>query len=357
MKIALTYSSKPGLKKDYQKIKSRTAKIPAEDFFAEGDSKETIEAVIEAIWKLGHQVIGIEANDLAQKKLSAERPDMVVNIAEGLIGDFRESYIPMLCERLNIPYTGSDPLTLGICLNKMRAKEILGFYQIPTPPCQVFYPKEPLDTDHLIYPVIVKPVAEGSSKGIDNRSVVNDSLTAKNIIAEKLLKYQQPVLVETFLTGREFTVALWGNGEDVEVLPIIEIRFDDLPEGAWPMYSYEAKWIWDIPERPLQIFRCPASISTDTQSEIRNIVKRAYYILGIRDWCRIDVRLDDDGVPNILELNPLPGILPNPEDNSCFPKAARTMGYSYTEMMGKLISIASQRIGLTEKIDAYSHRV
>jgi len=351
MKIALTYSSKEGLIREFR-AKRRFTQLPADDFFAEGDSMETIQAVMQAIRQSGHQVTGIEADHHASKRLSSARPDLVMNIAEGLIGDFRESYIPMLCERQGLPYTGSDPLTLGICLNKMRTKEILGYYQIPTPAFQVYYPGAPIETDHLLFPAIIKPVAEGSSKGIDNRSVVNDANTARTVISHKLSTYRQPVIVETFLTGAECTAALWGNGEDAEVLPLVEIGFNDLPAGAVPMYSYEAKWIWDVPEKPLQIFKCPADIDNCLKQEIEKLAKRAYHILGIRDWCRIDIRLDASGVPHILELNPLPGILPRPEDNSCFPKAARTAGYSYTDMIGKLISIAGRRIGLAEKINA-----
>ncbi|MFC1568781.1 D-alanine--D-alanine ligase [bacterium] len=356
MKIVLTYSSKDGLIKEFRDRKT-SGLLPTDDFFAEGDSMNTIQTVMQTLRDLGHQVVGIEADQDAFLKLSTTCPDLVVNMAEGLTGDFRESYIPMLCERLGLPYTGSDPLTLGICLNKMRTKEILGFNQIPTPAFQVFYPDALIETNHLIYPVIVKPVAEGSSKGVDNESVVNNPDIARKVITQKLRTYQQPVIVETFLTGAEFTVALWGNGEDVEVLPIVEISFNDLPEGALPMYSYEAKWIWDVPEKPLQIFQCPASIDNHLKVRIESLVKRTYHVLGIRDWCRIDIRLDSDGIPNVLELNPLPGILPNPEDNSCFPKAARTAGYSYHEMIGKLISIACHRVGLTEKIDASFNRL
>jgi D-alanine-D-alanine ligase len=357
MKIALAYSSKSGLMREFQKHQSLSHHNVSEDFFAEGDSMETIQAVMDAIRSLGHEVVGIEADDDAPKNLSESRPDLVINIAEGLIGDFRESYIPLLCERLGIPYTGSDPLTLGICLNKIRTKEILMCHQIPTPPFQVFYPGEPVHIDHLLFPAIVKPSSEGSSKGIENNSVVKDPISAKEMIIEKLLKYKQPIIVESFLSGSEFTVAVWGNQNQIEVLPIVAIRFEDLPEGAWPMYSYEAKWVWDIPEQPLQIFQCPAIMSAGLQQQIESLAKKAYHILSIRDWCRIDIRLDENGIPNILELNPLPGILPKPEDNSCFPKAARTAGYSYPQMIEHLISTACRRIGMSEYSDAPAHRV
>lgn len=357
MKIALAYSSKSGLMQEFRKQQGLTHHKPSEDYFAEGDSVETIQAVINALRTFDHEVIGIEADNDALTNLSSSHPDLVMNIAEGLIGDFRESYIPMLCERLGIPYTGSDPLTLGICLNKMRTKEILTSHQIPTPPYQTFYPNETVLTDHLIFPAIVKPVAEGSSKGIDNNSVVKDPITAKEAIIEKLIKYRQPVIVESFISGPEYTVAVWGNQNDLEVLPVVAINFEDLPEGAWPMYSYEAKWIWDMPEKPLQIFQCPAVMSAPLKRKIELIARQAYQVLSIRDWCRIDIRLDDNGIPNILELNPLPGILPNPEENSCFPKAARTAGYSYEQMIGRLIDIACRRIGIKEIFHAPAHRL
>lgn len=357
MKIALAYSSKAGLMQEYRDKHAWTGPTVSEEFFAEGDSLETIQSVMDAIRANGHEAVGIEADDSALAALSGARPDLVMNIAEGLTGDFRESYIPMLCERLGIPYTGSGPLTLAVCLNKIRTKEILMAHQIPTPPFQVFYPDEPVNVDHLLFPAIVKPAAEGSSKGIDNRSVVTDPISAKESIIEKLLKYRQPVIAESFLTGPEFTVALWGNGEDVEVLPIVAINFEDLPEGAWPMYSYEAKWVWDAPAQPLQIFQCPAVMSRSLQKQIASLAQKAYHLLSVRDWCRVDIRLDGRGVPNILELNPLPGILPKPEDNSCFPKAARTAGYDYTQMIGRLLSIACRRTGVREEHHASAYRL
>ena len=357
MKITLAYSSKDGLIREFQTQRVGVSHKATEDLFAEGDSMETLEAVMGALSSLGHTVNGIEADNGALKNLSDSKPDLVMNIAEGLTGDFRESYIPLLCERLGIPYTGSDPLTLGICLNKIRTKEILMAHQIPTPPFQVFFPGESVNTDHLLFPSIVKPAAEGSSKGIDNSSVVSDPIPAKELIIEKLIKYNQPVIAESFLSGAEYTVALWGNHDKVEVLPIVAISFEDLPEGAWPMYSYEAKWIWDVPEQPLQIFQCPAVMSETLKDRIESLAKRVYSIFGIRDWCRIDIRLDADGVPNILELNPLPGILPKPEDNSCFPKAARTAGYSYEQMIGRLIAIACKRLNIKEGIHAPAHRL
>ncbi|MBC7186549.1 MAG: ATP-grasp domain-containing protein, partial [Calditrichaeota bacterium] len=262
-------------------------------------------------------------------------------------GDFRESYVPMLCEQLGIPYTGSGPLTLAICLNKARAKEILSYYGIPTPRFKVAQVGEEVELSGLRFPVIVKPVSEGSSKGVFNDSVADTPAQARERVAKCWATYEQPVLVEEFLTGREFTVAVWGNGDNLEVLPIVEIVYDQLPAGARPLYSYEAKWVWDRPEQPLRIFECPAPLAAQERAELEQLVRRAYRVLHIRDWCRIDVRADAAGRPHVLELNPLPGILPNPEDNSCFPKAARTAGYSYQQMVNHVVEIAAARYGMT----------
>ncbi len=348
MKIALVYSSKDGLLKEY--ISRYGGNFPQDeippDFFAEGDSPETIQAIIRALQSKGHQVKSIEADHVLHGELLTYHPDLVFNIAEGLFGDFRESFVPMVCEKLNIPYTGSDPLTLSICLNKARTKEILSYHHIPNAPFKIFTPQSEITFNDFEFPAIVKPVSEGSSKGIFNDSVVENSEEARERIQEKLSKYQQPVILEKFLTGDEFTVAMWGNGAEIEILPIVAIQYNSLPAEAYPIYSYEAKWIWDTPENPLEIFQCPAPLSSAQREKIESVVLDAYRVLQIKDWCRIDVRMDEYDIPNILELNPLPGILPNPEDNSCFPKAARTAGYDYSGMLNKVVEIAAKRYGI-----------
>ena len=193
---------------------------------------------------------------------------------------------------------------------------------------------------------MVKPILEGSSKGVTDRALVKNRRELVRQLEWVLETYRQPALVEEFLPGREFTVALIGNGLTLRVLPLVEINFDTLPEGVNPIYSYEAKWLWDREEDPLQIFTCPATVEPLLQRQIEDICKRAFTALGCRDWCRIDVRLDRKGLPQIIELNPLPGILPRPEQNSCFPKAARAAGLSYNEMILAVVDAAIERLQL-----------
>jgi D-alanine-D-alanine ligase len=163
-------------------------------------------------------------------------------------------------------------------------------------------------------------------------------------VAFLLASYAQPVLVEAYLPGPEFTVAILGNGPDAYCLPLVALDFRALPPGAAPVYGYEAKWIWDTPEHQLDIFECPAQVPEGLSREIERVALEAYHALGCRDWCRVDVRVDDAGVPNVVELNPLPGIIPDPKMNSCFPKAARAAGLSYDELIQEVVRIAWRRI-------------
>lgn len=323
-----------------------SVKLTFDDTYAEWDTWETINAVKNALEE-NHRVSLIEANEDAFEKLRSVKPDIVFNIAEGFRGVSREAQIPAILEMLNIPYTGSDPQTLAICLDKARTKEILSYYKIPT---AKFFVVEDLNHFHLDieleFPLIVKPLHEGSSKGIFNSSVVENQDELISQIERVLTSYKEPAIVEEFLPGREFTVAILGNGKDARVLPIVEIKFDSLPHGAKPIYSYEAKWIWDTPSKPLDIFKCPAEVDENLKEKIENIALLTFKVLRCRDWCRIDLRLDRDGIPNILEVNPLPGILPNPEDNSCFPKAARAAGLTYNQMINEVLNAALKRYGM-----------
>ncbi len=306
---------------------------------------ETILAVRDAIAER-YPVELVEANADAFERLRTLGPSFVFNIAEGLHGVSREAQIPAMLELLQIPYLGSDPLTLALCLDKARTKEILAYHRIATAPFVVVTAMEEFEDARVRFPSIVKPLHEGSSKGIYNSCVVRTTDDLEREVRTIIETYHEPALVEEFLGGREFTVALLGNGDDVRVLPIVEISFDALPAGMNPIYSYEAKWVWDRAEDPLKIFSCPAQIDKSLEEEIRALCTKTYRVLRCRDWARIDVRLDGVGHPHILEVNPLPGILPRPEDNSCFPKAARAAGMTYQRLILTVLELAMARCGV-----------
>jgi len=274
------------------------------------------------------------------------RPDIVFNFAEGLIGVNRESHLPAMLEMLQIPFLGSDALTLGICLDKSRAKEILTYHKIPNAKFQVANQTEDIINANFDFPLIVKPISEGSSKGIFSSSFVKNTKELEDEVSRILISYNQPALIEEFLPGREFTVAVLGNGDEAEILPIIEIRYEAFPEDVVPLYSYEAKWILDTKENKFDVFECPARLNSDLEEKIKYTVLRTYNVLRCKDWSRIDVRLDKNGVPNIIEINPLPGIMPDPNENSSLPKAARVAGMTFNQLIQRALYSAAKRYDL-----------
>ena len=320
-----------------------------DDEFAEWDAPETIDAVERALARHG-AVIRLEATDDFPQRLRAARPDIVFNIAEGLRGPNREAHVPAICEFYGVPYSGSDPFTLALCLDKARTKEILRAHHVPTADWFVVRDQRQLATLDLpghAFPLFAKPVHEGSSKGITERNFAPNAAALAAIVGELLDRYQQPVIVETFLPGAEFTCGVLGNGAGARVLPLVGMNFGALPAGALPIYGFEAKWLWDRPENPLAIFECPARVSHARAEEIAAVALAAFHALGCRDWTRVDVRLDGAGCASVVEVNPLPGILPDPADNSCLPKSARAAGLDYDALIGACLAAAASRQGVT----------
>lgn len=348
LKVALTYNIKPEEnifgERTPLSLNSNSLKN-FNDTYAEWDSLDTINAIKNSL-ELYHDVTMIEANENAFEKFKNTEIDIVFNVAECAYGSSREAQIPAMLDMLQIPYTGSDPLTLTTCLDKARTKEVLSYYKIPNAKFLLVQEINDLSNFDLSFPVIIKPVAEGSSKGIFNSSFINNFFDLETNLAELLQEYSQPFLIEEFLPGREFTVALIGNKNDLEVLPIIELNLHELPSELVPIYSYEAKWVVDTKDNPLNIFSCPADIDNYLENEIKEVAKKTFNILRCKDWSRIDIRLDANNKPNVIEVNPLPGILPDPDDNSCFPKAARTAGMNYEEMINRVLNTAAKRYGL-----------
>ena len=336
LNVGLTYN----LKKPVDSVAGQP-----EDFYIEFDDEATVDAIAEALGKGGCEVTKIEANEEAYSKLLRQKPDFVFNIAEGIQGESRESQIPAMLEMLGIPYTGSGPLTLAIALDKALTHQVLSVNGVPSPNFQVFSTPNQKRQRNLKFPLVVKPLAEGSSKGIRSTSLVKDEQSLREQLSWVIKTYKQPAIVEEFLPGREFTVGLIGNDAPL-VLPIVEILLEKLPSGASPIYSYEAKWIWDVPEKPLDIFNCPADIPDELEKEIRKTAVKTFKVLNCRDLCRMDVRLDKNGKPCILEVNPLPGLIPDPNAHSCLPEAAGEAGLTYEQLICTVLWQALKRYNL-----------
>ena len=347
MRLGLAFNQKPTTG-DH----SRAVVLPVDvtsthpsDAFVEWDDPATIDAVEHALSAFG-PVVRLEAIDDFPERLARSDIDLLFNMAEGDRGPSRESHVPAIAEFLDIPYTASDPLTMALALHKGHAKEIFQSRGIPTAPFVVV--TSPADAKHLRtalpFPLFLKPVWEGSSMGVTGDNRVDAPDEAVERAREILATYRQPVLAETYLPGDEFTVAVLGNGADTHALPLIRYRFDALPADALPIMGHDAKWVWDDPTAPLDLLECPARVSSDTRTRIVDIAVAAYGALGCRDWGRVDVRLDRDGTPHVIEVNPLPGIMPDAAENSCFPRAAATAGITYDELIQQVVRIAWRRV-------------
>ena len=345
MRIGFAYNQRPDEVVADTNSDRRTTFEPLTDDFVEWDDAETIEAVRNALSVFG-DVVMLEAKDDFPTRLRDARVDFLFNMAEGSSGPSREAHVPAIAEFFGVPYLGSDPLTLTVALHKVRAKEVFCQRGIPTAPFVWVESDDDLAAlrNGHSYPMFLKPVWEGSSKGIAEANYAATASEAVERTRELLAAYRQPILAESYLSGDEFTVAVLGNGSEAYTLPIIRYRFGELPDGALPIMGYEAKWVWDTPEAELDLLECPAEVPDDVAARVRNTAIAAYHALGCRDWSRVDIRLDEQGGPHVIEVNPLPGIIPDPVANSCFPRAAAAAGMTYDELIQTATRIAWRRV-------------
>lgn len=305
------------------------------DAHAELDSEHTVSAVAEALTAAGHHVIRIEGNEEAFQTLRQTHPDIVFNMCEGLRGNSRESHVPAMLEMLGIPYTGSSVLALALTLDKVATKKMLLFHGIPTPAFRSFAPGETVTWDGLRFPLFVKPANEGSSIGIAPESKVNNPAELVERVRFVHSMYKQAALVEEFIDGREFTVGMVGN-HDPFMFPIREINFDPVPEEHGKVYSYQFKQEWD----DAQYYLCPAPVDAALEAALRQTALSAFRALGCLDVGRVDIRLGADGVPYVLEINPLPGLAPGYSDLCCQAEAA---GWTYEQLIQSILGAALDR--------------
>jgi D-alanine-D-alanine ligase len=320
------------------------------DFIAELDSEEAIQAVADALRSGGHEVVLLEADESFAEKLKASRPEIVFNIAEGLQGDCREAQVPAICELFSIPYTGSGVLTLATCLNKARTNEVLSCHDVRVPPFQVFYSRDDDLRLNTGFPLIVKLLHEGSSMGLSAKSVVKDVLELRNQVEFVINTYHQPVMVQKYIFGREFTVGILGN-RDPFILPITELTFEDeygivtfCPDEEVFLLIEQVRGEQYLKDFTSQVIPqgsvCPAEISPELAGRIEQTVIKAYQALECRDWCRIDLRLGTDDNLYILELNPIAGIAPG----YWLPRSATLVNLDYAAFINKILDIALERV-------------
>ncbi len=329
LRIGITYN----LKKDFTRQENQPI-----DLFEEFDAEETIEAIREVLESEGHEVIPLGGDTSLIDRLRNSPVDIVFNIAEGIGGRNREAYIPALLEFLNIPYTGSDPLTLSLTLDKAMAKRVVSSAGVPTPRFKKIEKAEDLEGLNLSYPLFVKLCYEGSSKGVRLDSKVLDLYSLKEKVKWLLDTYGSPVLVEEFVSGPEFTVGILGNSNP-SVLGVMQIEIRETPlEEA--IYSLEVKRDWE--ERVC--YHCPPLIPEYLKRRIEEVALGAYRALECRDVSRVDIRVGEDGVPYFLEMNPLPGLSPIYGD---LPIIAKRMGWDYSKLILTIFHHALKRYGFT----------
>jgi len=305
------------------------------DVHAELDSEKTVMAVANALTSAGHQVVWIEGDEEAYAKLRSVQPDIVFNICEGLRGASRESHVPAMLEMLGIRYTGSGVLSLAVALDKSAAKKLFYYSGVPTPAFRTFAPGEPIEWNGLRFPLFVKPACEGSSMGISPNSKVHHPAELLERVLYIHQMYHEPALVEEFIDGREFTIGLVGNDQPT-VFPITEINYDVVPPEHGRIYSYQFKQEWDAEE----YYLCPAPVGADLEAALVQTAVAACRALGCWDVARVDIRLGLDGVPYVLEVNPLPGLSPGFSD---LCRQAEKGGWSYETLVNGILEAALTR--------------
>ena len=324
MLIGLTYD----LRADY------LAAGYSEEETAEFDGVATIDAIDAALRAIGHQTDRIgSGRQLVDRLAAGNRWDLVFNLTEGLHGTARESQVPAILDLYEIPYTFSDPLVLAVCLHKGLTKTVVGQAGLPTTPFVLIKKIEDVEAIDLPYPLFAKPVAEGTGKGISANSKIKDRDSLRRICLELLASCRQPVLVETFLPGREFTVGLAGRGDSAEVLGMIEVNFK---AGSGEIYSYQTKTDYET----LVTYSVPDDA---VAREAAQVALAAWRALRCVDAGRADIRCDAAGRPNFIEVNPLAGLNPTHSD---LPILCRMNGIDFTQLIGRIMTEARTRQGL-----------
>lgn len=328
LRIGLCYDLKP----DYL-----AAGFAPEDVM-EFDEEETIAFLAAALEENGHRVERVGRGvELARRLAAGERWDLVFNIAEGVKGRSREAQVPAVCELFDQPYTFSDPLACAVTLDKPLAKRLVRDGGVPTPPFAIVECEEQADglADlGLDPPLFIKPAAEGSSKGVTGRSRVETWEELRPAIAELLRTFRQPVLVESYLPGREVTVGIVGNGAEARAVGVMEVTFNqgaDADYTAINKQEYKARVTYRLLDgEPLA-------------RKARERALEAFHLLSCRDVARVDFRCDAEGEPHFLEINPLPGIHPTYSD---LPIMCTLAGTSYPELVGRIVEASARRWGL-----------
>lgn len=306
---------------------------------------EEREHVQKALQDAGYKASLFNMNGNIQRLIDfmeEKQPDLIFNLCESVANEsVHEMHVAGLYELLGIPYTGAGAFALGSCLNKVRTKEILTAHGIKIPRFVQFKNISEVNADgfDLEFPLIVKPLREDASVGIESASIVDNGAALRKRVRFIFQTYDQPALVEEYVDGRELNVAIIGNKRPI-VLPISEIDFSGLPSHRPKIVTYNSKWMQGTDEYIGTVGVCPAPLPVDLERELKEIALKAYRVMGCRDYARVDMRLDKNNVPYVLEVNPNPDI----SDDAGFARSARSYGLSFEETIGKIVQYALERM-------------
>lgn len=304
---------------------------------------EEFEAMAECIAGFGYKVITLNLNDNFFDLLEAikkHKPDAIFNCVEIIYGVGRlEMTIAGLYELMEVPYTGAPPITLANCQNKVLAKMLLNAAGVNTPKYAVVQPGGKLPDDFaLSLPVILKPLYEDASVGIENASVARSLGQIQERIDYITAEFNQPSLIEEFVEGRELNVAVFGDKHPV-VLPVSEIDFSEMPAHLENIVSYQAKWDPSHESYHKTIPICPAHLTNEQLRIVEDFALKSFKTMGLRDYCRVDMRLNAKGEVFVLEVNPNPDL----SEGAGFMRSAEAAGYSYGQMLNEIIKLALLR--------------
>lgn len=326
LKVGIAYNLKKGVTSD------------AEDMEAEYDSFDTIRAIRGVLEDAGCRTELLEANSDFTEKLKTAGVNIVFNIAEGANGRGREAQVPAILSFLGIPFAGSDETTLGLALDKAMTKRYLSAFGVKTPAFQlVKAPNFQLDPS-LRFPLIVKPNSEGSGKGIGDLAVVKNEAQLNAVLEKNFRLYGEPMLVEEYIAGREFTVGLLENENGLNVFEPMEIRWIHA-DSENAIYSYHVKTNY----KKYVEYQCPAQMGRSEAEAMKETAALVFKALDCRDFSRIDFRLSEDGVPYFIEINPLPGLAPGYSD---YPMLAQFCGMDYNTLILNVLKNALRRYGM-----------
>jgi D-alanine-D-alanine ligase len=308
----------------------------SEDETAEFDREETIEAIDAALRRLGHDTERVgNVHRLVERLAAGGRWEVVFNIAEGLVGIGREAQVPALLDAYRIPYTFSDPLVMSLTLHKGMTKRVIRDARIPTSDFSVVEEAAAAAGIRFAPPYFIKPVAEGTGKGISADSIVRSRRRLPQACGALLTAYRQPVLVERFLSGREFTTAVVGTGAQAEVLGTMEVLLLEAAEQR--VYSYHNK----ENSEELVRYRLLRPAEDPLVAEVEAIALKAWRVLGCRDAGRLDLRCDRRGRPQFMEVNPLAGLHP---EHSDLPIICGLAGVSFDQLIARILASARTRV-------------